>query len=62
MNGREVPIEEANYLFRAVALPPGAHLVEFRFAPTTVYVGALVSVAAWMAMAMLATSGLRERR
>ncbi len=62
LNGGEVPIEQANYLFRAVALPPGEHLVEFRFQPTTVYVGALVSVVGWLAMAMLTTVGLRGRR
>lgn len=33
IDGREVPVLRANVLFRAVALPPGAHTVRFRFEP-----------------------------
>ena len=62
LDGQEVPIEQANYLFRAVALPSGEHLVEFRFWPTTVYLGGLVSLVTWVVIAGLATVGLRGCR
>jgi hypothetical protein len=33
VDGREVPVMQANVLFRAVALPPGSHRVRFVFRP-----------------------------
>lgn len=60
LDGREVPIERANYLFRAVELPPGEHTVEFSFAPTSVYLGGAMSLVAWLAVAGLGCVGLRR--
>jgi hypothetical protein len=44
----------ANYLFRAVEVPSGTSVVEFRFRPTTVFAGGLVSLLAAAALAVVA--------
>jgi hypothetical protein len=46
LDGRQVPILRANYLFRAVAVPPGAHNVRFAFEPLSVAFGAALSLVA----------------
>jgi hypothetical protein len=43
VDGAEVPIERANLLFRAVRLTRGEHVVEFRYEPRSVRIGALIS-------------------
>jgi hypothetical protein len=57
LDGGEVPIERANYLFRAVRLPPGEHVVEFRFQPTTLYVSGAASLLVWLGLAALVFVG-----
>jgi hypothetical protein len=46
VDGREVPLYRADYLFRAVELPEGAHEVAFTFEPASYRVGRVVSAAA----------------
>lgn len=46
VDGAEVPIARADHAFRAVALPGGAHRVEFTFRPRGLVTGAGVSVLA----------------
>jgi hypothetical protein len=60
---RVVPIERADRLFRAVALPAGEHTVEFRYAPRRFLAGAAISGASWLLL-LAAASGLllRARR
>jgi uncharacterized membrane protein YfhO len=43
VDGRPVPIERANYAFRAVALPAGQHTVSMVYRPPAVTLGVLVS-------------------
>jgi len=43
-------ILRANYLFRAVALPPGDHTVEFRYRPRSLQWGALISAVTLLLM------------
>src|SRR5262249_14701854 len=43
--GQETPVLRAAYLFRAVALPAGPHLVRFTFTPTSLERGAILSLA-----------------
>ena len=43
VDGQPARIFVANALFRAVAIDPGTHVVEFRFAPASHLLGALVS-------------------
>ncbi len=44
LDGNPVKILRANYAFRAVAVPPGKHLVEFRYKPAIFYLGLWISV------------------
>jgi uncharacterized membrane protein YfhO len=37
------PVLKANYLFRAITLPAGEHIVTFAYQPKLFYTGALVS-------------------
>jgi hypothetical protein len=45
VDGREAPILRADYLFRAVTLTPGSHVVRFVFTPTSLQRGAQLSLA-----------------
>ena len=44
VDGNRTEILRANYAFRAVAVPPGSHTVEFRFRPRSLYSGLAVSL------------------
>lgn len=50
IDGRSAPIMRANLVFRAVALPPGVHEVEFRYDARVVKLGAVVSGATLIGM------------
>jgi hypothetical protein len=52
LNGQPTPILRADFLFRAVEVPQGESLVEFRYAPRTILIGAAIS-----AMSALAAAG-----
>lgn len=43
LDGADVPILRADYAFRAVAVPPGRHRLEFRYRPASVRYGAVLS-------------------
>jgi hypothetical protein len=64
IDGEPTPILRANYLFRAVAVPPGTHIVTFRYEPLSVRIGAIISavtVSAVLIMAgAFAWAGLRR--
>jgi Bacterial membrane protein YfhO len=45
VNGKPAPIMQADYLFRGVTVPAGRASVEFRYAPDSIRVGALISLA-----------------
>ena len=44
VDGHEQVVHRANAMFRAIALPPGTHLVEFRYQPEPLRRGAAVSL------------------
>jgi hypothetical protein len=46
VDGTEVPIYQANYVLRAVAVPAGEHEVLFNFAPEDFKIGAAISLSA----------------
>ncbi|MBF8295242.1 MAG: hypothetical protein HW389_1787 [Bacteroidetes bacterium] len=46
IDGKETPIYRANYLFRAVVVPPGVHRLEMKFEPKGFYFGKNLSLAA----------------
>ena len=43
----------ADYLFRAVWVPPGEHEVEFRYRPTLFAVGGFLSLATWLSLSVV---------
>ncbi|MGE5304699.1 MAG: YfhO family protein [Alphaproteobacteria bacterium] len=43
VDGNEVPILKANHFFRAVVLPEGEHVVDFKYAPLSIRIGVFVS-------------------
>lgn len=53
IDGVAAPILRADYAFRAVAIPPGRHRVEFRYRPATVRVGGILSAAAVVVLAFM---------
>ena len=46
VDGKETPIYRANYLFRAVVVPPGIHKLEMKFEPKGFYLGKNLSLGA----------------
>ena len=48
VDGRPASIEAANEAFRAVAVSPGAHVVDFRYRPATVFLGGPASIVGWL--------------
>ena len=59
VNGSAVAIARANYLFRLVEVPAGESVVEFRYAPWSVRIGAAVSTLTAVALIVW---GLRSRQ
>jgi hypothetical protein len=55
-NGTETRIYAADYLFRAVYLPPGKHVVRFTYRPASFTWGAVISLAGWTLVAALAAA------
>ena len=53
LDGADVPVRPANVLFRAVAVPAGAHQVELRYRPAAVYGGAGLTALGLVALAAL---------
>jgi hypothetical protein len=63
VDGQEAPIERANLLFRAVKVPAGEHLVEFRYGPRSVRTGMLVSGGSVLiALVLMTGAALWQRR
>jgi hypothetical protein len=44
LDGTEIPIYRANYLFRTVVVPPGSHRLEMKFTPRGFYLGKYISL------------------
>jgi uncharacterized membrane protein YfhO len=61
VDGREVPIQRANFAFRAVSVPAGTHTVRFRFVPDSVRIGGLISAIA-LTLAVAAAAWPAGRR
>jgi hypothetical protein len=60
LDGQPATIEPAYGLFRAVAIPAGAHTVEFRFEPASLKVGAAITLFGVLLFVALAFLGLRN--
>jgi Bacterial membrane protein YfhO len=59
VNGIDVPIHRANYMFRLIEVPAGASRVDFRYRPAAVAVGGAVSL---VTLGILAAVTWRARR
>ncbi len=53
MNGKEVPVQVGNYVFRAIYFPGGEHIVEFLYQPKDFQSGLLLSLYGLMAFLIL---------
>lgn len=53
VDGREEVIRRANLFFRAVPLPAGNHMVEFRYEPRSFTIGLVISVVTLIALAVV---------
>jgi len=62
IDGQEVPVLRANYLFRALALPPGNHRVRFVFRPTAWEVTLAISLLTWLAIAGVGSVAILRAR
>ncbi len=60
LDGRSVDWKPANENFRAVALPAGRHVVRFRYRPTSILLGAVISTVSALVLLMLAAVGIRR--
>jgi hypothetical protein len=61
VDGRRAPVLVANALFRAVTIPAGEHVVEFRYRPGPLRAGVAISVVAWLVVMGLAVRGAVRR-
>ncbi len=61
VDGVPTPVYRANHAFRAVWMPAGQHVVEFRFVPTTLRLGASLTLLALLAVGGLLSFGLIQR-
>ncbi len=55
VDGRDTSIYRSNYIFRGLVVPPGKHTVIFRYAPSDVWVGLIISVISTLAALWLLT-------
>jgi len=62
VDGKAARIETANYLLRAVALPPGAHRVEMRYTAPAARNGAIISALTLLGLCGLTIYDRRTRR
>jgi hypothetical protein len=52
-DGAAAPILAGNYMFRAVPMPPGVHIVKFSYQPLTFRIGCILALAAALGILLL---------
>jgi uncharacterized membrane protein YfhO len=62
IDGEPAPIHRANVMFRAVAVPAGAHNVVFRYRPASFRVGLIISLSAAGLLALTSVIWWARRR
>jgi len=53
VNGNKVDIYRANYAFRAIKLNPGQNIVEFKYEPMSVSIGAIISFLSFLTLSLI---------
>jgi hypothetical protein len=53
LDGTKTKLYKADYLFRAVWVPPGEHVIEFCYRPVLFFFGAALSVWGWISVAWI---------
>lgn len=59
LDGKQVPILEADGALRAIAVPGGRHKVEMRYRPASIYLGGVISLVTFLFVGVVA---LRRRK
>ena len=62
VDGQTVPIQRADYIFRAVLLTPGEHTVTFEYHPLSLVYGAAITVTSLLITLVIALIGWRRHR
>jgi len=62
IDGRETPVERADYLITAMPLPAGTHHVTYRYDPSSFKLGAAATGASCVVGVFLLTRAIRNRR
>ena len=64
IDNQEVPIIRANYILRALEIPPGQHTIRFRFAPRSYEIGNSVTIGAsvLLVLSVLLALGITVRQ
>jgi len=62
IDGQPARIMLADFLLRAISLPPGHHKIEMHYTPTAAYTGAAISIAALALLALIAFYGRRTQQ
>jgi len=62
VDGVPAEVLRADYVFRAVLLPPGEHTVRMEFSPWTWRVGLTVSIVTWVGLGVWAGVALWRKR
>ena len=62
IDGTKTPHLRANYVLRALPIPAGKHVVEFKFEPEVVKTGSTISLASSLGMVLLIVGGLYYER
>jgi len=61
INGSRTDILRANYAFRAVELPKGENVVEFKYEPLSFYVGGLISLMGLIVLAIVTSKSFCQK-
>jgi uncharacterized membrane protein YfhO len=62
VDGSKTPHLRANYVLRALQIPPGKHTIEFRFEPEVVKTGSTIALASSLGIVFLVVGGLYYER